>query len=66
MLKVASLIWLFHPATSGATYVFNEYIHPLWDEYGGKIEAVERELENTLREKANKLKDNVTHKFEGK
>ena len=66
VLKVASLIWLFHPAAQGATYVFNEYIHPLWEEYGGKIEEAQREIENSIRDQANKLKDNVTHKVQGK
>ena len=26
VLKVATLIWLFHPATQGATFVYNNYI----------------------------------------
>ena len=28
VLKVATLIWLFHPAFLGATYVYNEFIRP--------------------------------------
>lgn len=35
VLKVACLIWLFHPTGQGALYVFDEYVHPLWEEYGG-------------------------------
>ena len=28
VLKVATLIWLFHPAFQGASYVYRELIHP--------------------------------------
>jgi receptor expression-enhancing protein 5/6 len=28
VLKVVTLIWLFHPAFHGATYVYGELIHP--------------------------------------
>ena len=42
VLKVATLIWLFHPASVGATYVYKEHIHPLWVQYGGKIEEAQR------------------------
>ena len=30
VLKVATLIWLFHPATLGAIFVYNNYIQPFW------------------------------------
>ena len=30
VLKVATLIWLFHPSTLGATFVFYNYIEPFW------------------------------------
>jgi receptor expression-enhancing protein 5/6 len=28
VLKVGTLIWLFHPAFQGASYVYREFIHP--------------------------------------
>ncbi len=30
VLKVATLIWLFHPATHGATYVYFNYVRPYY------------------------------------
>ena len=66
VLKVAVLIWLFHPAAQGATYIFNEHIHPLWVEYGGKIEEAQRELEKLAKDQAKKIQDQVSQKVSGK
>lgn len=41
VLKVASLIWLFHPGTQGALWMYNNYIQPTWKEYEEKIAQVE-------------------------
>ena len=30
VLKVSCLIWLFHPATQGATYVYFNFVQPYW------------------------------------
>ena len=40
VLKVATLIWLFHPAFCGATYVYNELIQP----YVKHIDEIEKQL----------------------
>ncbi len=50
VLKVVVLIWLFHPATHGATFVYKNYIHGYWIEYGGKLEEAERELEKSVQD----------------
>ena len=44
VLKVATLIWLFHPAFQGATYVYKELIHP----YTGHIEAFNKSLNESF------------------
>ena len=41
VLKVATLIWLFHPKFLGATYVYNELIQP----YVGHINEIEIEMD---------------------
>jgi receptor expression-enhancing protein 5/6 len=41
VLKVATLIWLFHPKFLGATYVYNELIQP----YVGHINEIESEID---------------------
>ncbi len=40
VLKVAVLIWLFHPSTQGATWVYNEYIQP----YAGQIDEIRQSV----------------------
>ena len=40
MLKVATLIWLFHPAFLGASYVYRELIHP----YVGHLNYFEKQI----------------------
>lgn len=42
VLKVAVLIWLFHPASQGAIFVYNNQIQPLWKEYEGQLEEVQK------------------------
>ena len=45
VLKVATLIWLFHPATQGATYVYFNYVRPYWEQYSGQLQEIQRNLE---------------------
>lgn len=40
VLKVTTLIWLFHPGTQGATYLFYNFVQPYWKEYSHHIEEV--------------------------
>ena len=44
VLKVATLIWLFHPAFQGATYVYRELIHP----YTGQLESFNKSLNESF------------------
>jgi len=44
VLKVAVLIWLFHPAFLGASYVYREFIHP----YTEHIEAFNKQLNESI------------------
>lgn len=65
VLKVATLIWLFHPATTGATFVYYNYIEPFWKEYEGQLEEVQRGIEKTVAESVDKVKAKaagLTHK----
>tara|TARA_B110001450_G_C17468341_1_gene419125 strand:+ start:22 stop:381 length:360 start_codon:yes stop_codon:yes gene_type:complete len=41
-LKMAFLIWCMHPATQGATIVYNNYILPFYNEHASEIEAFEK------------------------
>ena len=44
VLKVATLIWLFHPAFLGASYVYREFIQP----YAGHIEALNKSINESI------------------
>ena len=50
VLKVSSLIWLFHPSTQGATYVYYNFVQPYWKQCESKIEEVQKSLEKTVQE----------------
>ena len=50
VLKVATLIWLFHPSTTGATYVYYNHIQPLYKEYEQQIDEVQKGLEKRITE----------------
>ena len=56
VLKVATLIWLFHPATQGATFVYNNYIQPTWKEYEGQLEEVQKTLQKQLADATEQAK----------
>ena len=44
VLKLAILIWLFHPKTQGATWVYKNYIR----EYAGHIDEIEKSVEDSV------------------
>ena len=44
VLKLAVLIWLFHPKSQGATWVYNNYIK----EYAGHINEIEKQVEDSV------------------
>ena len=45
-LKMAFLIWCMHPATQGATIVYNNYILPFYNEHAAEIETLEHMAED--------------------
>ena len=55
VLKVATLIWLFHPASQGATYVYNELIHP----YVHHINEIEKHIESAASSGFNSAKKTI-------
>lgn len=55
VLKVATLIWLFHPAFQGATYIYKEYIQP----YAEMITQVENNIKNVAGSKFEDAKKSV-------
>ena len=48
-LKLAFLVWLFHPATLGATTIFNLVILPYMTEYGDRIKGMEKQMQEQYR-----------------
>lgn len=50
VLKMALLVWLFHPGMQGATAVYYTFVQPLWKEHEARIEGVTRRLEEKARE----------------
>jgi receptor expression-enhancing protein 5/6 len=55
VLKLAVLIWLFHPKSVGATWVYNNYIK----EYAGHINEIEKHVEGQIKEGINTAKKTV-------
>ena len=49
-LKVGFLVWCMHPATNGATIVYDTYILPQYQEYEGQINALEKQATDKLKE----------------
>lgn len=45
VLKVAFLIWMFHPSTQGAISVYNNFLLPYVKQYQGRIQEFEKKLE---------------------
>ena len=60
VLKLAILIWLFHPKTTGATWVYNNYIK----EYAEHITELEKEAKASIDEIAKSAKAAVGMKSE--
>jgi receptor expression-enhancing protein 5/6 len=58
VLKLAVLIWLFHPKSVGATWVYNNYIK----EYAGHINEIEKSVEGTIKQGINSAKNVVGFK----
>lgn len=56
VLKVATLIWLFHPATQGASYVYRELIHP----YVEHLNWFERQIQDGINSGVNQVKGTVS------
>ena len=49
VLKMAVLIWLFHPATNGATQIYYGLVQPFWKEHEEKLDQVSRGFESTVK-----------------
>ena len=52
-LKLGFLVFLFHPATQGATTVYNQFILPKMKEYESRINALEKQMTDKLKEGVN-------------
>jgi hypothetical protein len=40
LLKVSFLVWLMHPYTQGAAYLYNTYLHAAFKRYSQLIDSV--------------------------
>ncbi len=56
VLKVATLIWLFHPSMKGAIFVYNNYIQPFWQQNKQYVEEFEKGVEKAVHENVDKAK----------
>jgi receptor expression-enhancing protein 5/6 len=56
VLKVATLIWLFHPAFQGASYVYRELIHP----YVEHLNYFEKQVQDGINSSVNQVKSGVS------
>ena len=57
VLKVAVLIWLFHPSMKGAIFVYENYIQPFWQQNKQYVEGLEKQIENVVHENVGKVKE---------
>jgi receptor expression-enhancing protein 5/6 len=61
-LKLAFLVFLFHPSTLGATKIYNAYILPYMEKYESQIKAAEQKLSKVgegFSDLSNKAKSKV-------
>jgi hypothetical protein len=45
VVKIAFLVWCFHPSTKGALVVYSRVLQPLFSQVQEKVEQVEKEVE---------------------
>ena len=55
IIKLLVLIWLFHPATLGATVIYENIVQPLWKEHESKIEEVTKNIEGVVKQGIEKV-----------
>ena len=58
-LKLIFMIWLFHPATTGATFIYNNYILPNMKQYEKHIIAGEKAIADQLKKAQETVKSKV-------
>jgi len=56
VLKVAMLIWMFHPTSQGAIYLYSSFVLPLYEKYKGHIEEYERKFDKFAKDSTSYLK----------
>ncbi len=64
-IKLCFLVWLFHPASQGATVIYNNYILPNMQQYEKHIQAVENKVADAaagVKAKAGSVAASVTGK----
>ena len=42
VMKVAMLIWMFHPSSQGATTLYNNFILPFYKQYEDDIDSYQK------------------------
>ena len=45
VLKVTMLIWMFHPQTQGALFIYNNFILPTIKKYQSQIDQISKKIE---------------------
>ena len=58
-LKLIFMVWLFHPATVGATWIYNSYILPNMKQYEKHIEAAEKQVFEAVNSAGDKVKAKI-------
>ncbi len=56
VMKVAFLIWMFHPSTVGAITVYNNFLLPFVKKYEGHIDEFEKKVEKGYQESTQFIK----------
>jgi hypothetical protein len=57
VLKVAVLIWLFHPSSLGAIFVYENYIQPFWQQNKQYVEEFEKAAGKVVSDNLDKAKN---------
>ena len=64
-LKLVFLVWMMHPATCGARWIYDNYLSNFVKQYRAQIEAQLDKIEKDIGQAADKVKSTVTDAVKG-
>eukprot|EP00997_Jenningsia_sp_PLL12_P008085 NODE_4805_length_626_cov_56.831889_g4135_i0.p1 GENE.NODE_4805_length_626_cov_56.831889_g4135_i0~~NODE_4805_length_626_cov_56.831889_g4135_i0.p1 ORF type:complete len:173 (+),score=48.09 NODE_4805_length_626_cov_56.831889_g4135_i0:29-547(+) len=62
VLKLAFLIWCFHPSSVGSLSIYNNFILPFFEEHKHKVEEAQKKMQEAAQDAYNKSQEFVRQK----